>query len=104
MQTGEIRLEIQQKTESPRIKQEGVKQEKVKQEEVEIMHEVERNKAFFKRESEENAMKQGCLKKELSAKTNKKTHDILSLVKRVSNRMCILERKVVSRYVDTYSR
>ena len=93
MRTGEIRLESQQKTESPQLKQE----------EVETMHEVEQNKEFFKRESKECAMNKGCLKKKLSAKTNKKTHDILLPVKRVSNRLCILEKEVVIRYVDTYS-
>ncbi len=92
-------LEIQQKTESPQTKQ-----EEVKQEEAGTMHEVEQNKTFFKRESEENAMNQGCLKKKLSAKTNKKTCAILLPVKKVSNRMCFLEKEVVRQYVDTYSR
>lgn len=98
MKKGEIRLEIQQKTESPQIKQ-----EEVKQEEVETMHEVEQNKAFFKRESKENAMYKGCLQKRLSAKINKKARVILSFIKKIDNRMCFLERKVLRKYVDTYS-
>lgn len=98
MQKGEIRLEIQRKTESPQIKQEEVKQEEVK-----TMHEVKQNKEFSKRESEENAMDQGCLQKTLSAKINKKAHVILSFVKNMDSRMCFLEKEVLMQYVDTYS-
>ncbi len=97
MKKGEIKLEIQQKTESPQIKQEEVKQEE------ETMHEVKQNKELFERESEESAMNQGCLKKKLSAKTNKKADVILLLVKKMSNGMCFLEKEAVKRYVDTYS-
>lgn len=91
-------LEIQQKTESPQIKQ-----EEFKKEEVWIMHEVEQNKAFFKRESEENAMNKGCLQKTLSAKIKKKAHVILFFIKKIDNRMCFLEKEVLMQYVDTYS-
>lgn len=98
MQKGEIKLDIQQKTESPQIKQ-----EEVKQEEVETMHEAKQNKEFLKRESEENAMNQGCLQKTLRAEINKKAHVILSFVKKMNNIMCFLEKEVVMRYVDTYS-
>lgn len=104
MEKGEIKLEIQQKTESPQIEQEGVKQEKVKRDEVKIMHAVEQNKAFFKRKSEENVMNKGCPKKVLSAKINKKSYVILFLIKKLNNVMCILEKEVLMRYVDTYSR
>ncbi len=99
MKTGEIRLDIQQKTESPQIKQEGVKQE-----EVGTMHEVKQNKELFERESEESAMNKGCLQKTLSAKINKKACVILSFVKKTDNRMSFLEKEVLMRYVDTYSR
>ena len=116
-------LEIQQKTESPQTKQ-----EELKQEETGTMHEVEQNKVFFKRESEENAMNQGCLKKILSAKatnstrnvlmltknktlfdyasciTNSKAYVILSSVKKTDTIVCFLEKEVVRQYVDTYSR
>ena len=92
MQKGESKLEIQQKTESPQIKQE----------EVETTHEVEQNKAFFKLKNEENAMSQGCLQKTLSAEINKKAHVILSIIKKMDNKMCFLEKGVVIQYVDTY--
>ncbi len=99
MKKGEIRLEIQQKTESPQIKQ-----EEVKQEEAGTMREVEQIKEFFKRKSEESAMNKGCLQKTLSAKINKKACVILSFVKKTDNRMSFLEKEVLMRYVDTYSR
>ncbi|MBD5522011.1 MAG: hypothetical protein HDR03_12480 [Lachnospiraceae bacterium] len=99
MKKGEIKPETRQKTESSQNKQ-----EEVKKEEVEKMHEVEQNKDFFRCESEENAINQGCLQKTLSAETNKKAHVILCLIRKPDNRMCILEKEVVRRYVDTYSR
>lgn len=103
MKKGESRLEIQQKTESPQIEEKGVKLEKAKRDEVKILHEVEQNKAFFKRKSKESAMNKGSLKKKLSAETNRRACVILLQPKKMNNRMCSLEREVVRQYVDTYS-
>ena len=104
MKKGETRLENQQKTESPQVKQEEAKQDKFKKEGVKAMHEVKQNMRSFKCESEERAIYKGCLKKKLSAKTKKKASVILFLNKKMNNVMRFLEMEVVRQYVDTYSR